>query len=208
MIDREKFFAALVPVPLPRPRKPSQVRTLDAILDEADRRKVTDLRWVADMMGTALGETGINLAPVREGFKTTDAEARAYVKRRGYRYAVVINGHCYYGRGLVQATWLDNYKKLTVIAREQFEQGLFPDLTEPPDFVNNPDLLLQPRWAVWAMFEGMIRGTFTKKKLADFYNDTTTDFVNSRKIINGLDRAAEIGGYKKQFYADLVASNV
>lgn len=197
-IDRAKFFAALSPSPLPRPRKQSQVKTLDAILDEAERRKMTDLRWVADMMGTALGETGINLAPVREGFKATDAEARAFVKRRGYRYAVVIEGHCYYGRGLVQVTWLDNYKKLTELARAQGHDV---------DFVNNPDLLLEPRWAVWAMFEGMIRGIYTRKKLADFYNDQATDFINSRKIINGLDRAAEIGGYKKQFYADLVAAS-
>lgn len=197
-VDRAKFFAALAPTPLPRPRKPSQVKTLDAILDEAEKRKITDLRWLADMMGTALGETGANLAPVREGFKATDAEARAYVKRRGYRYAIIINGHCYYGRGLVQATWLDNYKKLTAIAREQGHDV---------DFVNNPDLLLKPEWAVWAMFEGMIRGTYTGKMLAHFYNDQVTDFVNSRKIINGLDRAVEIGGYKKQFFADLVAAS-
>lgn len=207
MIDRKVFFAALAPVPLPRPRLQSQVKTLDLLIDEYERRDLDDLRWLGDMMGTALGEVGQKLIPVREGFKATDAEARAYVKRRGYKYAKVVNGNVYYGRGLVQVTHDYNAKALTAHAAEQFKNGAFPDLDAPPDFYANPDLLLEPRWAVWAMFEGMIRGIFTGKKLSDYYNATTTDFINSRRIINGLDRAAEIGGYKKQFFADLVTAS-
>lgn len=208
MIDRKKFFANIAPTPLPKPRVQSQVNTLDAILDEFERRKWINFWWPAYMMGTSLGEVGRALAPVREGFSATDAIARAYVKRQRYSYAVVINGIVYYGRGLVQVTWLDNYKKLTVLAAQQF-----PD--EKPDFVKNPDLLLQPRWAVWVMFEGMSRGTFTTKKLADYFGpaDKPGQFigkdpiVNARRIINKLDRAVEIGGYAKQFYADMVIAS-
>jgi hypothetical protein len=44
------------------------------------------------------------------------------------------------------------------------------------------------------MFEGMERGSFTGKKLADYFNDKNTDPVGARKIINGTDRAGTIAG--------------
>lgn len=198
MIDRKRFFASITPTPLARPLRQSQVTTLDAMITEYERREWTDLRWLAYMMGTVLRECGRPMAPVREGFAKTDAAARAYVKRKGYRYAKVVNGNVYYGRGLVQVTWIENCKALTDLAHAQgFDV----------DFVANPDLLLEPKWAVWAMFEGMSRGTFTKKKLSDYFNDRTADWMNARRIINGLDHAAEVAGNGKMFFADLIAAN-
>lgn len=197
-INRKIFFAGIRSGPFPGKLKPTTVRGVTAILDEWEHRHLTDLRNLAYMLATTLGECGENMLPVREGFRTTDAEARAYVRRKKYPYAVEINGQVYYGRGLVQVTWLRNYKALTDLACSQ---------GHVVDFVANPDLLLDPGWAAWAMFDGMERGLFTKKKLSDYINDKKTDFVNARRIINGLDRAAEIASYAKQFYADLVAAS-
>ena len=193
MINRKKFFDGIRQGPFSGKLKATTVKGCSAILDEWERRKLTDLRQLAYMLATTLGECGEDMLPVREGFKDTDADARAYVKRKGYKYAVVVNGHVYYGRGNVQQTWAKNYIAMGKII------GV--------DLYNDPDKALEPDIAAEIMFEGMSRGTFTGKKLSDYFNAKTTDWGNARRIINGTDRAAEIAGYAKQFYADLVAAS-
>lgn len=191
-IDRAKFFDGIRNGPFPGSLSQEAVRGITAILDEWERRGLTDLRWLAYMLATVLAECGRNMLPVREGFARSDAAARSYVASKHYKYAKVEGGQVYYGRGLVQLTWLDNYRKMSAIT------GL--------DLVNKPDLALEPAVAAKIMFEGMIRGTFTGKKLADYFG-AGTDWRQARRIINGLDRADEIAGYGKQFYADLMASD-
>lgn len=51
------------------------------------------------------------------------------------------------------------------------------------------------------MFEGVIRESFTGKKLERYFNPTTEDWVNARRIINGLDKANAIAGYRRGCYA-------
>ncbi len=75
------------------------------------------------------------------------------------------------------------------------------------DLVSNPDLALTPKVAADIMYMGMTQGLFTGRKLADYFNSKTTDWVNARRIINGLDRAALIASYAQQFYAALKAAN-
>lgn len=187
-MSRETFFAAIAKSPVRSPLGASGKATINAVLDEWERRDdCTDLRWLADMLATMLGEVGQKMTPVREGFRKTDAESRAYVRAKGYAYARVINGHVYYGRGLPQITWEDNYRKMGKII------GV--------DLVNDPDKALEPDIAVKIMFEGMIRGTFTGKKLAHYFNEKTEDFDNARRIINGTDRMYEIGNYGRSFYS-------
>jgi putative chitinase len=199
MLDRQKFFDGIRNQPFSGKLKPETVQGITAILDEWERRKLTDLRWLADMLATVLRECGPNMLPVREGFAKSDAAARAYVKRQGYKYAAVAaTGHVYYGRGLVQLTWLDNYAKLRGEVNKLF--GV--------DIVADPDAVLRPDIAAYVMFEGMIRGVFTGKKLADYFNDKTTDWRNARRIINGVDHADEIAANAKHFYADLLAARI
>lgn len=192
MINKPKFYQAIKKAVFGGVLIQVQVEQMNAILDEWDSRGLTNIHWLAYMFATNIGECGRNMAPVREGFKTSDLEARAYVKRRGYKYAKVIGGQVYYGRGRVQLTWLFNYEKAGK------ELGV--------DLVNNPDLALDPVIATRIMFDGMIQGWFTGKKLQDYFNVRKTDYFNARRIINGLDRAAEIGGVAQKFYKALVES--
>ncbi|MDR5827221.1 hypothetical protein P9250_05005 [Caballeronia sp. LP006] len=82
--------------------------------------------------------------------------------------------------GYVQVTWANNYSATG--------QSLGIDL------VNDPDRMLEPEVAAWATVYGMDTGLFTGKKLSDHINDEHVDFVNARKIINGLDQAETIAG--------------
>lgn len=94
------------------------------------------------------------------------------------------DGVKYCGRGYVQVTGRANYRKFTNLLRI--------------DLVSDPDLALDPDVAFQIMVEGMVNGRFTGRKLADYLNDEKTDFLNARRIINGLDCAAKIAEYAKE----------
>ena len=74
------------------------------------------------------------------------------------------------------------------------------------DLVNNPDLLLQDHaLSVAVMYQGMLDGDFTGKKLDDYWTDPDKfDAVGARRIINGRDKKDLIAGYYQHF---LVALN-
>lgn len=180
MINREKFFNAIRHSPFPGKLNAGQVKGITFILDEWERRKWKDLRWLAYMLATTKWETAHTMLPISE------MGSQAYL--RGKKYWPWI------GRGFVQLTWKRNY--------EAMRQGVL-DLTGL-DIVENPEKAKDIQAAAYIMFEGMLKGTFTTKKLGDYFNDQVTDWHNARKIINGLDKATQIAAIAKEFYADLV----
>lgn len=137
-----------------------------------------DDRWLAYALATTFHETDRTMQPIRE-----------YGRGKGKRYGKPhpVTGQVYYGRGDVQLTWYDNYKKMSDVFKV--------------DFVNNPDLVMIPDNAAKIMFHGMEHGSFTGKKFADYFNDEKTDWKNARRIINGLDKANQIAEFAKEFYA-------
>jgi putative chitinase len=200
MIDRKKFFDGIRQTPFAGKLTVGQVKGTSAILDEWERRKLADLRWLADMLATAKWETDHTMQPIREAggpaYLTKNYDplgARpALAKRNGN--TTPGDGQKYCGRGYVQLTWKNNY---ATMARLLKAGGINADL------VSNPDLAMRPDIAAFILFEGMTRGTFTGKKLSDYFNDSKTDWLNARRIINGTDKALQIADIAKSFYADL-----
>ncbi len=90
------------------------------------------------------------------------------------------------GEGLVQVTWEDNHRKFGATAPGQLSK--WPKALE-------------------VLFRGMRRGMFTGRGLPDYFNATTDDPINARRIVNGTDRAALIAGYHEQFLAALEAAD-
>lgn len=143
---------------------------------------------LAYVLATVFAEVGKKMAPVREGFKKTDKEARAHVSHRPYgKPAGPGKKHVYYGRGYVQLTWDYNYKA----------QGTKLGV----DLLNKPDLALDPTNAVQILVRGMLDGDFNKtgKGLGDYVTKTRNDFTNARQTVNNGDRAGEIAGYATKF---------
>lgn len=200
-IDRKRFFDGIRNQPFPGRLTKGQVDGITAILDEWERRELDDLRWLAYMLATAKHETDHTMKPIRE------YGGKAYYHRMydkaGERPRVARNlgnseagdGVRFHGRGYVQLTGRRNY---TVMNREVSK--LWPEL----DLLENPDSAMDHRAAAYILFEGMIRGTFTGKRLEQFFTSRVSDWKNARKIINGLDRAEAIASIAKEFYADLV----
>lgn len=133
---------------------------------------------VAYVLATAYHETAHTMKPVRE------YGGEKYLKSKKY--------YPYVGMGYVQLTWKENYEK----ASKYF--GV--------DFVKNPKLLLEPKYAVKILVVGMKEGWFTGKKLSDYITLTKSDFVGARRIINGVDKKELIAGHANSYNTDLIQS--
>ena len=178
--------------------KRSQATGLTAILDKWEGEMPDeDDRWLAYMLGTAHHETGRTLQAVRETFASTDDKAIAILDKAfkagklpwvSKPYWQKDNaGKSWLGRGLVQLTHKANYEKMSM------ETGV--------DLVANPTLAMDLQTAVAIMFKGMTKGSFTNKKLGDYFSSTKEDWRQARRIINGLESADLVASYAKSYYS-------
>lgn len=199
MIDRAAFYASVRKSLFGGRLSQSQVDGMNDLLEAWEVAGFTDLRWLAYIFGGVYAEVGKRMVPVREGFASTDAGARAAVAklyasgRISRNYALPVGGVSYYGRGRIQNTHYDNYLKL------QNRFG-YP-------FVKQPDLLLASKIDAIVTVRGHAEGIWTGKKLGDYFTPTRADWTNARRIVNGTDRAGEIAGYAKKFHEALVAAD-
>ena len=195
-----------------------QVEGVEAILDEAQRRG-TSLFHLAAILAEAYHETGGQMQPVSENLNysaqrltqvwpsrfPTIASAKPYANNPRRLANKVYGGRLgndgpddgwlYRGRGLAQITGKENYSKF--------------GLAGVPD--NASDMAT----AVRILFDGMGKGLFTGKKLADFdylvtKNPDVPGFKHyvSRSIINGdvPTNGSKVEKYGKAFEAALRAS--
>jgi len=186
MTDADLFFEKITPMLSPSERRRFlQKDGFQTIFIKWNNSGLTDLRWLAYMLATAWHETARTMQPIEE-----------YGKGSGKPYGIPDpdTGKTYYGRGYVQLTWKENYRKMGKLLNV--------------DLVNYPDSALLPAVAVEIMFEGMLKassniGDFTGKSLEQYFNDSAEDWINARRIINGLDCAVPIASYAKRFYEAL-----
>lgn len=197
MFDKKKFFSAVRRLFGKLNQK--QVEGIEAILDAWIESPLNDIRWLAYILATAWHETGTRMEAVREGFANSNEGAIAAVTKLFQRgvikrnYALPhANGNSYYGRGLVQLTHGHNYATMSN------EVGI--------DLYENPDEALRLDIAVKILIIGMIKGLFTGRRLADYFNNTDTNWINARRIVNGSDKASQIAKYAKDFYLSLKQS--
>lgn len=199
-IDRRFFFDKVRAAPFGGALKQPQVDGMTAILDRWERTMAADdERWLAYVLATVYHETARTMQPVRETLADSDMKAVAiledafakgrlsWVKTPYWRPDE--DGKSWLGRGFVQLTHRRNYAAMTEIT------GI--------DLVAAPERAMEMEAALTILFEGMRRGSFTGHKLADYFNAATEDWAGARKIVNGMDRAEQIGGYGTLFYTAL-----
>lgn len=183
-MERKAFYDAL------RPSlgalTTANVAGLEVFLDEAERRR-TPLNKTAYNGATGWWESAKTMQPVREAFWKSEAWRKANL-----RY------YPYYGRGLVQLTWKENYRKASDLVGR--------------DLVADPDLALDPKISMTILFDGMDRGWFTGKGTGDYIDDIDEsdeedlrEYKAARRVVNGTDRATEIGRLALVFEAALKA---
>jgi len=160
----------------------SQASGIDALLGFLEQdTDVSDVRWAAYMLATTKWECADMWQPIEE-----------YGMGQGQPYGnpVTVTGsdgktyvNTYYGRGYVQLTWEANYQNMSY------------DLNLGDQLLIHPEQALDPPIAYDIMSFGMRNGSFTGVSLGDFINDSQSDYVDARQIINGLDNAELIAGY-------------
>jgi hypothetical protein len=168
------------------PLSQSQVDGTEALLDEGEKRDI-QLHQLAYILSTSWHETAATMMPIAE-----------YGEGEGYEYGEPCpqyDNQVAYGRGYVQLTWYYNYEKAD------------QELSLAGALLENFDLALDPIVASQIIFEGMLEGWFTGKKLGDYVNDEVTDYYNARRVVNGTDKADLLAGYAESFEKALREAN-
>ena len=96
-MNRRIFFNYVRNAPFGGRLTSQQVDGLNRILDEWERRQLTDDRWLAYMLATSFWETAKTMQPVRE------MGGESYLRTKRY--------YPWVGEGLVQVTWEANHRK-------------------------------------------------------------------------------------------------
>jgi len=160
----------------------SKVDGFEAILPALDG---LPLAHAAYALATAWHETASTMQPVIEAYWKTEAW-----RKKNLRY------YPWYGRGYVQLTWEDNYRK----ADEAL--GLNGAL------LADADLAMQPDIAAKIMRHGMDEGWFSgdrngrhtlRRHLPIAGVATRQQYMAARKIINGTDKADLVEDYAQWF---------
>ena len=90
----------------------------------------------------------------------------------------------------MQLTWWENYRRATA------ELGV--------DFLNNPELALVPEHSADILVVGSMQGWFTGRSIPDYVDFGHYDeFVEARRVINGVDKKHMIAKYAKIFLTAL-----
>lgn len=162
---------------------PQQTANINLIFQTCLNQDVTDLRMVAYILATVQWETARTFLSIDE-----------FGKGKGKPYGIPHpkTGKIYYGRGFIQITWHDNYNRFNTILKQSGFNNL--DLVNKPEQTNNPDI------AAFILVYGMKKGRFTGRRLADYFTDTTDDWFNARRIVNGTDKAVIIKDIAIQTY--------
>jgi hypothetical protein len=192
--DHDKFFAGYKEQFGPISSN-SKLNGIESLLTQLESDgNVEDERWAAYMFATVKHECADTWQPIEE-----------FGKGKGHRYGqpVQVTGSdgqthtcAYYGRGYVQLTWDYNYKKMSAAL------GMDDALLIHPEQVMEPDV------AYKIMSFGMRNGSFTGKKLGDYINDAKCDYLNARRIINALDKAALIRTYAEKLQRCFTGSRI
>lgn len=146
---------------------------------------VVDIRHAAYMLATVKHECADTWQPIAERGSPGYFAMYEPGTRRGDALGNLHHGDGarYKGRGYVQITGLDNYTRISLAVGIADTLRLYPEQA------------LEPATAYRIMSVGMRDGLFTGARLGKYINATRCDYLQARRVINGMDRAELIAGY-------------
>ena len=171
---------------------------------------LNDHRLLAYVLASVWHETGGIMSPVREGFKDSDDAVIRYLDKNRkpswhyYWYVVEETGQSYFGRGQIQLTWADNYKKADKqLGFEDKEKSLYW----------NPDQALVDDISTEVTFDGMLYGWYRPGYCLPLFIKPSmkkANFQGARDIVNGdyYANGAKIASVANAFNAVLESPGV
>ena len=216
--DAKAALNAYLAHPLARIHQLAPRRALDA--QQLLRRLVSDLApasyLAAYMIATASWETGLTFRPETERGSDQYLVDRYWGNPRIRRELWVASPDeaiRYRGRGYVQTSLPRNYLRemaeangvvwhedrgvmMRRLGLEPTAYAADPNGVAPPapdlDFWRSPDLLLVQDNAYRALVRGMMSGRITGVSLGRYLNETKRNWIDARRVVNGVDHAVEI----------------
>lgn len=198
---------------------------LPYILAETQKLNLS-VQQTAYVLATAKHETGNFQFMTELG---SEAYLSQYNGRSDLCNVIANDGPRFRGRGYVQLTGRCNYTKYTAkelrVLDPAFQDGtsvdqakLKPIIDRYDDYSNvlsqKANLLSTPTYIVddfrgagGILVGGMNRGLFTGVKLPDYVNSGGTNYVEARRVVNGMDKASQIAGYAREFEQQLKTCN-
>jgi putative chitinase len=190
MIDKKSFFDSYRST-FGRLR-PSQVEGIDDLLDAFNADPVRyPLAHVAYMLASVKHECADRWKPITEFGSPKYFLKYEFNTNLGRELGNLYpgDGSLYKGRGYSMITGRSNYFR--------FSRKL--ELPVGMDLISYPDKALEPKLAYRILTLGCTEGLFTGICLGKYLNDKQCDYVNARRVINGLDDAKLIAGYAAHF---------
>lgn len=196
-INRQSFFDNVRLNLFDGSLRQKQVEGLTVLLDYWEKNHAAkDDRWLAYILATAHHEVDRKMQPIKEYggdryfFRMYDIEGDRPRVARTLGNLARGDGVLFHGRGFVQITGRANYA--------DWQNRLGKDLTSTR---SKADQVLKLKIATKILFEGMIEGTFTGKKLSAYFMNARQDWEGARRVVNGRDKKALIASYAKSYYA-------
>ena len=193
-MNRERFYSVLKPELVSFWRQ-EQVDGGERFLDHFESIPALLINQAAYVLATAWHETAATMQPITEygsmGYierlydpiKGLNPARRQRAKQMGNTDPGA--GWRYRGRGYVQLTWRNNYRRMG--------DRLGIPLEDQPELANDPLIALQILWI------GMQEGMFTGQRLSQHVNAHTSGYIAARRVVNGLDQAQRIAAYAMLF---------
>lgn len=176
-----------------------QVKGLEGLLDHwEDNYASKDDRWLAYVLATAHHEVDRTFRPIKEYggdkyfFRMYDKDGQRPDVAKRLGNIMKGDGVLFHGRGFVQLTGRANYAL--------WQKRLGMDLTSNRAAA---DRVLDPAVATLILFGGMVDGSFTGKRLDQYFAGVREDWERARRIINGTDKKALIATYGRNYYSCL-----
>jgi len=151
-----------------------------------------DLDQIANALAQVRRETAYSYTPVAEAYYLGDATKpnfysgnTAHVRRiqENFRY------YPFFGRGDIQLTWEENYRKMNTYLRKYFPEIVAEvevQFGKPFDLVKYPQLALHGKVSFATYTVGMHLGVFRPGKTLDRYiTPTKVDHYMAREVVNG-----------------------
>jgi predicted chitinase len=144
-----------------------------AALIAATRERELTNEQIAYVLATAEHESA------NFNFLEEIAAGTAYEGREDLGNLYEGDGPLFKGRGYVQLTGRTNYEKYAK------KTGI--------ELVTLPIILMNwPALSVYVIIDGMMNGVYTGKRLDRYVNSDGVDFINARRVVNGVDCADAI----------------